>query len=138
MRASLLAALALAATASAQYLNQTAPFNLYLLSSNCTLNGTSLGTCHEGAAEEGICLGGLSPFTLNYTDTQTTSPTIGYLTYLLEGGNFNLSSPMQLVFSINSNVAVPVLMPTERSVIPTLEFAYFFKNRECLWSASAA
>jgi len=129
MRYSILAAAALAASAAAQFLNQTAPFNLFILSSNSTLNGSSLGACHEGAAEEGICLGGLSPFQLNYTSAQTSTPITGFLTYLLEGGNFNLSSPMQLVFSINSNVAVPLFTPSgavpvafndeERLVIPS-------------------
>jgi len=46
-----------APTVVAQYTNQSAPFNLIFLSSNHTINGSSLGACHEGAAIEGPCLG---------------------------------------------------------------------------------
>jgi len=105
-----------AAGCSAQYLNQTAPFNLVLLSSNGTINGTALGACHEGAAIEGLCLGGSSPFQLNYTASATITPSIGVtglLTYWLQGGNFYLSSPMELSYNPTSNVAVPLFTPGE-------------------------
>ena len=117
MRASTLTPfLALAASSvSAQFLNQTAPFNLVLLSSNSTINGSALGACHEGAAIEGLCLGFASPFTLNYTASTNPTPTIGtygYLTYELRGGNFNLSSPMSLIYNPTSNVAIPLFEPS--------------------------
>lgn len=107
--------LALAATTvTAQYLNQTADFNLVVLSSNETINGTSLGACHEGAAIEGLCLGGASPFRLNYSSTFEVDPNIGVegiLAFELQGGNFNLSSPMSLSYYPTSNVAVPLFTP---------------------------
>lgn len=82
---------------TAQFLNQTAPFNLVLRSLNDTINGSTLGACHEGAAIEGLCLGSSSPgtlFTLNYTTNFTPDPaygTEGYLTYELRGGNVCIS-----------------------------------------------
>lgn len=38
-----------------KYLVQSTPFNLIVLSSNSTLNGTHLYACHEGAAIQGLC-----------------------------------------------------------------------------------
>jgi len=122
--ASLLAAAATQVTA--QYTNQSAPFALVLLSSNDTLNGTTLSPCHEGAAIEGLCLGP------SITDTSTTSSynfntssfdtgfntTIGQtgvLTWLLQGGNFNLSSPFGLNYNPTSNVAMPLFTPSTTS-----------------------
>lgn len=122
MRSSLIAVTVLAAISSAQFLNQTAPFNLVLLSSNETINGTALGACHEGAAIEGLCTGTSSvgsPFKLNYTDTQTVDPAIGLIGYLIfelpVGGlpNGILSSPMELSTNPISNVAVPLFTPAE-------------------------
>lgn len=118
----IVSALALAASqVSAQYLNQSAPFSLIITSDNSTINGSSLITCHEGAAIEGLCFGaivagGSSTYNFNYSSSVTPDPTIGVvgiLTYELRGGNFNLSSPMQLTYNPASNVAVPMLTPSE-------------------------
>lgn len=49
--------LALTSGATAQYLNQTAPFALVVISSNTTYNGSTLAACHEGAAIESLCIG---------------------------------------------------------------------------------
>ena len=121
-------ALALAGSqVSAQFLNQTAPFSLVLTSDNTTINGSSLTLvpCHEGAAIEGLCIGGplsgapsvpASTFTFNFSSEATIDPTIGVvglLTYELQGGNFNVSSPMELAYNPASNVAVPLLTPSE-------------------------
>jgi hypothetical protein len=89
------AAAILAGASSAQYLNQTTPFNLVLLSPNTTINGSAVGGCHEGAAIQGFCLGRSSPFTFNYSSSFSMDPTIGtvgHLTFQLQGGNFNISS----------------------------------------------
>jgi hypothetical protein len=48
-----LLALAVATTTLAQFTVQSDPFQLILLSSNSTLNGSALYACHEGAAIEG-------------------------------------------------------------------------------------
>lgn len=118
---SILAGIALAAsTASAQYLNQSAPFSLIITSSDPTTNGSSLITCHEGAGIEGLCFGaivagGASTYTFNYSASVTPDPNVGVvglLTYLLQGGNFNESSPMELAYNPASNVAVPMLTPS--------------------------
>lgn len=125
--ASLLAStLALAAVSSAQYLNQTDPFKLTILSAhNETLNGSSLFACHEGAAIEGICNAGQlhmipdasSTFTFNYSDSippqDESLGASGYLTYLLQGSGFNLSQPMELTILESSNVAHPIFSPSE-------------------------
>jgi hypothetical protein len=107
----------------AQYTNQSAPFNLIVLSSNHTINGSSLGAYHEGAAIEGLCLGpppsaagsSYQQFQFNTSNTPYTgNKTIGapgYLTYELRGGNFNVSEPMGLTYNPVSNVAVPEFFP---------------------------
>ena len=46
----------LASTANARLINSK-PFYLVLESSNAKLDGTALGTCHEGAAIESLCKG---------------------------------------------------------------------------------
>ncbi|TVY36589.1 hypothetical protein LSUB1_G007001 [Lachnellula subtilissima] len=132
MRGTIIAGtLAFVAGVNAQYYtNQSAPFNLVLTSQNTTLNGSTLGSCHEGAAIEGLCVAGnvdneftgplnsdSGAYTFNYTTTQATEPTgvnvTGLLTWLLVGGNFETSSPMQLDPVPTSNVAVPLLEPSE-------------------------
>ncbi|TVY33463.1 hypothetical protein LOCC1_G007636 [Lachnellula occidentalis] len=124
MRGTIIAGtLAFVAAVNAQYYsNQSAPFNLVLSSKNSTLNGSTLGSCHEGAAIEGLCVAGplnidSGKYTFNYTTTQATEPTgvnvTGLLTWLLVGGNFEVSSPMQLDPVPTSNVAVPLLQPSE-------------------------
>jgi hypothetical protein len=126
MRTSTIASLlAIAATTTAQFLNQTAPFALVVYSQNETYNGTSLVACHEGAAIEGLCIGAefsypiptsVETFTQNYSSSLTVEPTVGvvgYLTYELRGGNFNLSSPMELSYNPTSNVAVPLFTPAD-------------------------
>ena len=126
MRTSTLASLmALAASATAQYPNQTAPFALVVYSpQNETYNGTTLGACHEGAALEGLCISApyasslpssVSTFTQNYSAAAAPLPmvgTVGYLTYELQGANFNLSSPMEFSYNPASNVAVPLFTPS--------------------------
>jgi len=119
--------LAFAATqVVAQNLNQSAPFNLVLLSANATLNGSLLGACHEGAAIEGLCLGGApsdsyAQYNFNYTaqDPPSTSVlgTIGILVWELRGGNFNLSSPLSLPVDPTTNVAVPLFWPGEENEV---------------------
>ncbi|TVY92323.1 hypothetical protein LAWI1_G002184 [Lachnellula willkommii] len=123
MRGTIIAGtLAFVAGVNAQYYtNQSAPFNLVLTSQNTTLNGSTLGSCHEGAAIEGLCVAGplssdSNNYTFNYTTASTTEPTgldvTGLLTYLLVGGNFEESSPLQLDPVVTSNVAVPLFQPS--------------------------
>jgi len=111
-----------ATQAIAQNLNQSAPFSLVLSSANSTLNGSFLDACHEGAAIEGLCLGGdptesYAQYNFNYTAQDPPSSsnaalgTVGILVWELHGGNFNLSSPLSLSISPTSNVAVPLFTP---------------------------
>jgi len=118
MRASILTPLLAFATAqvAAQDTVQSPEFSLVLLSTNETINGTILVACHEGAGIEGLCLGAgsASPFQFNYSSAATVDPTIGtegIITYELEGGNFNVSSPLSLSYNPTSNVAVPLFTP---------------------------
>ena len=130
MRTSFITASLLAAATTqvtAQYTNESDPFALVLLSSDRTLNGTTLSPCHEGAAIEGLCLG--PPITNTHTtfasfnfntsssDTgfNTTIDQTGILTWLLRGANFNLSSPFGLSYSATSNVAIPLFTPSTTS-----------------------
>ena len=43
------AALSLSSRVGAQFLNASAPFTLVLQSADASLNGVTLGSCHEGA-----------------------------------------------------------------------------------------
>jgi len=125
-----LSALTTLTSAQSIYPNQTAPFQLKIYSAtNETLNGSSVFACHEGAAIEGICNQGqlvtvptsASTFTFNYTAGQTVEdPSIGvtgYLTYLLQGSNFNVSEPMELTMLESSNVAHPIFTPSETGTL---------------------
>ncbi|OCK76300.1 hypothetical protein K432DRAFT_385544 [Lepidopterella palustris CBS 459.81] len=126
MRFSIIASLfALAAsTAVAQYTNQSAPFELVLLSQNPTINGSKLIACHEGAGIEAACRGGsiatsgpgFSTFQFNTSiysvPTNESAGVTGYLTYELRGFNFNESEPMVLSVDPVSNVALPIFSPS--------------------------
>lgn len=127
MRTSIIASfLAFAASqVTAQYYsNQSAPFNLVLLSSDSTLNGSLLYACHEGAATEGLCTASSSKFTLNsyslnFNFNTTVEPwnspgigLLGILTWELQASGINVSSPMDLRYSSETNVAVPLFQPS--------------------------
>ena len=115
--------LALAIPALAQTYNQSAPFNLVLLSKNGTYNNVALGACHTGAAIESLCVSGkllaanasFPTFQFNSTASQVIGDPFagvtGQLTYLLRGSNFNESEPMVLSYSPSSNVALPIFEP---------------------------
>lgn len=112
-------------TSLAQDATASDPFNLIILSSsNSTLNGTKLAACHEGAAIEGLCWagqfttdpGGSATFQHNITTSNgsTVNATVGatgILTFLLKGGNFNISEAMGLYVNYASNVAMPLFYP---------------------------
>jgi hypothetical protein len=104
----------LAIFSSAQYTNQTGPFKLQLVSTDAKYNGQYLSTCHEGAAIESLCplgsTGGVD-FFFNYTGEAATQWTSGYLTWILVGGNFEVSSALTLSYDPVSNVAVPLFFP---------------------------
>ncbi|CZS97688.1 related to heatshock protein Hsp150 [Rhynchosporium agropyri] len=117
--------LALATGISAQYYNVTSkPFQLILQSSNRTLNGKGLFACHEGAGIEGLCVGTSGPsstsdtYNFNTTYQQQTNQGLpgqtGLVTWLLRGGNFNVSSSLQLAPSPTSDVAVPLFFPGDQ------------------------
>ncbi|RDW82603.1 hypothetical protein BP6252_03715 [Coleophoma cylindrospora] len=132
MKSTLVASLLAIATSTAlaQYTNQTAPFNLVVLSKNETYNGTTLLACHEGAGIEGLCLTstltgtGLTGSTFNFNTSTygqyNLNPAIGeqgYLTYLLRGGNFNESEAFSLYYSATSNVALPLFEGTQGTLV---------------------
>ncbi|KAI0998555.1 hypothetical protein K3495_g9641 [Podosphaera aphanis] len=104
----------------AQFLtDQTPPFNLVISSTNKTINGSILYSCHEGAAIQALCLTSSpsdqsSVYRLNYTAQRFVDPVLGntgVLTWTLEGVNFNASTSMKLGYDPTSNVAVPLLTP---------------------------
>jgi len=129
MRVSVIASLVAVAvsTVAAQYTNQSAPFNLVVLSANSTINGSTLEACHEGAAIEGLCLSGQFPtpvtsqFTFNTSSYDVTyNATLGepgILAFELQGGNFNESEPMILSYNPTSNVAVPLFEPSDSGTL---------------------
>lgn len=118
--------LAVSQVTAQYYNNQSAPFRLVVKSNNATLNGAGLYPCHEGAAIEGLCLGskvatdplGAYTYNLNFSSQSgsVVDPVLGQtglLTWLLQGGNFNLSSPMELTYSPTTNVAGPLFTPSD-------------------------
>lgn len=98
--ASVAALLSLSSTVAAQNYTQSKPFTLTLKSSNTTLNGKALYSCHEGAAIEGLCVGSApgQAYQFSTTDGQVVSNKdlgkTGTLTYELVGGNFNGKKPL--------------------------------------------
>jgi len=132
MRTSFLAGLAFATGTYAQfYANQSAPFTLVLQSSNTTLNGSNLNACHEGAAIEGLCVGSASPpssyntYNFNYTAQQTPDPKLGYsglIVWELRGGNFNVSSGLELQIPPTSHVGVPLFFPGDANAFTNFGF----------------
>jgi len=110
----LLTVLPILSFSSAQYTNQTGPFQLQVISTNATYNGQYLGTCHEGAAIESLCPVGITGgvnFYYNYTGDATSQWSSGLLTWVLVGGNFQASSAMRLSYDPVSNVAIPLFFP---------------------------
>jgi hypothetical protein len=111
--------LAGASLVAAQGLNQSLPFNLQIHTcDNSTLNGKYFTPCHEGAAIEGLCpvtvpLPKNESFYFNYT-AGINSPT-GYLTWVLpaNGGSLLFSEVMSLSTNPTTNVAVPLLQPSQ-------------------------
>ncbi|KAF2204507.1 hypothetical protein GQ43DRAFT_409307 [Delitschia confertaspora ATCC 74209] len=136
MKSAILAlALSLAVTVTAQeflydppesyYPDQSESFKLVVVSSNGTVNGSTLSACHSGAAIETLCLSNVgspskpsdipaTPFNFNVSSSETTNTTNGpgLITYLLRGGNFNASSPMQFSYNPGSNVVTAELSPS--------------------------
>ena len=77
-----------AATVLAQQTNQSAPFDLVLSSSNSTINGSVLESCHEGAAIESLCLGGnvadvYDQYNFNFSSQSTPDPALGVIGVLV-------------------------------------------------------
>jgi hypothetical protein len=119
-------ALALTASVSAQYDNQSAPFNLVVISDDSSVDGDTLAACHTGAAIESLCLSNSnstskpSPidaalFQFNTSDSVITpNETLGksgWLTYELRGSNFNVSEAMGLYTDYSTNVGLPLFSP---------------------------
>lgn len=84
---------AITALASTAVARQSDPFYLVAISDNPKVNGTYFDACHEGAAIEGLCVGGKKPTTKPAYDTYrlnntASTPNQGILSWLLVGGNF--------------------------------------------------
>ncbi|KAE8452966.1 hypothetical protein EG329_012153 [Mollisiaceae sp. DMI_Dod_QoI] len=105
------------------YSNQSAPFNLYLRSSDSKLNGSAIVSCHEGAAIEGLCVAqafnpplSASTYNLNYSANAVPDPELGYtglLTFVLGPGTINIYSAMAIFPNIATNLGLPLLEPSE-------------------------
>ncbi|KAF1966432.1 hypothetical protein BU23DRAFT_603560 [Bimuria novae-zelandiae CBS 107.79] len=121
---------AFASGALAQIYNQSSvPFRLFLKSDNETLNGQSLGACHQGAAIEGLCPSGhtredgaedyntfyqqtaLEPV-YNLPDNDTYGPLVWNLT--VNGGEI-VPSYMTMDPYIDSNIVNPTFGPGNSS-----------------------
>ena len=132
--------LALASTSLAQYTSQSKPFQLVIQSDDGNYDAANLGACHEGAAIEGLCVGGGSTFYHNTSENalvqNESAGEQGVLTYILRGGNFNsefdatvkenlnhradalkASEPMKLHYYESSNVALPLFEPLDEHTL---------------------
>ena len=118
MKTQALCLLAFAASAVlAQDYNQSAPFNLKLESSDSSIDGIYLYSCHAGAGIEELCLtttGGGSPSTFFLNETSynnvgdfPTGPLVWNLLVNIDNVPTNVSSGMSLNYNPASNVAVP-------------------------------
>ncbi|PQE09948.1 hypothetical protein CJF31_00003847 [Rutstroemia sp. NJR-2017a BVV2] len=113
---------------------QSAPFNLALLSTHKSLNGSLLDACHVAAAYESICLLGqgdrsYTEFRFNASH-QLNNQTEGYLFFNLpigdvKNGGFVVPSPAQMQFMPSTNVAYPLLIPADNY---TADFFVFDAN----------
>ncbi|KAJ4289524.1 hypothetical protein N0V90_010853 [Kalmusia sp. IMI 367209] len=124
---------ALASSVLAQFDQNSAPFRLFIKSDNETLDGQSLGACHEGAAIEGFCPSGLTranestTYDTFYLQTSafTESPgddPYGVLAWnLTVNGGEIVPSGMLLSTDVTTDVAVPILSPGN-STISTVSF----------------
>ncbi|KAF2760835.1 hypothetical protein EJ05DRAFT_473427 [Pseudovirgaria hyperparasitica] len=112
-----------AAIAQSNYPNQSAPFNLQFISDDDeSLNGTYIGACHTGAAIESLCTLGSSNrnnYYLNYT--MYPSENVGLLTWNLVGNGFVASSPMNIFYSIGTDVAQLLLQPSSNGLHVTFD-----------------
>ncbi|KAF2704595.1 hypothetical protein K504DRAFT_461356 [Pleomassaria siparia CBS 279.74] len=128
-------ALALAASTSAQYYNQSKPFHLVVVSENKTIDGDTLSACHTGAAIESLCLSKqpssskptpITPATFYFNTSNSaitpndTRGVTGIVTYVLRT---NLPTPESLDLYINptSDVALPLLWPGD-TMATTMNF----------------
>ncbi|RFU34564.1 hypothetical protein B7463_g1760, partial [Scytalidium lignicola] len=120
--------LALSATALAQYNNASSPFALVLSSSNSAYDGHSLAPCHEGAAIEALCVGGVyaqasaQTYTFNSTTSLLANPPTngggadGILIFSLPVQGVSEPEAFSLQYNPASNVAVPLFEPGTESV----------------------
>jgi hypothetical protein len=114
LSAAIFAVLGAGAVTAQSLFNQTGPFNLQIISTEAKWNGQYLAACHEGAAIEAFCPAGNSqvPFFFNYSSPNPADETTqGFLTWMLQGGNFNLSEATRLAYDPTTNLAVPMLYP---------------------------
>ncbi|KAK4221421.1 cell wall protein RHD3 [Podospora fimiseda] len=107
-------------TLAQKFPNQSAPYNLKLLSDEPTLDGKFLSACHSGAAIEQLCVSNTAAttsgvFYLNTTDSSTVSGfDTGVLVYNLNyGGDANLiaSSALRFAFNPATNVVLSYFQP---------------------------
>jgi len=123
--------LALSATAFAQYTydNASAPFALVLSSASANLENYTLGACHEGAALEGLCVGGVydastaPTYTFNSSTYNLANPPsngggpAGILIFSLPVSGFNEPSGLGLFYNPVSNLALPIFEPGTDNVV---------------------
>jgi hypothetical protein len=135
MKFTLPIALGLATSTSAQYLNQSEPFNLVLVSENATVNGDTLSSCHTGAAIESLCLSNSNStskpepipaavFTFNTSESvfvpNATLGVPGIVTWTLPASP-PIPEALGLSFDPTTNVALPLLWPGD-SLATTMAF----------------
>lgn len=118
MKTQVLSLLALGASAvMAQEYNTSAPFTLKLESSDASIDGVYLYSCHAGAGIEELCLtteggGTASTYFLNESDYNNvgdfpTGPLVWNLLVNIGDVPTNVSSGMTFNYNPGSNVAIP-------------------------------
>jgi hypothetical protein len=118
-------AFTLAVSTTAQYVNKSSPFNLYLESADPAVNGSTLSACHVGAAIESLCVSNsnstskpnpIAPsiFSFNssaYINPEPTLGSPGLLTYALPTTPTPINSVLTFYIDPTTNYALPLLEP---------------------------
>lgn len=118
--------LALTTSVTAQFYNESAAFQLVLISDDPSVNGDTLSACHSGAAIEALCLSNsnttskpdpipAATFHFNFSDSVVTpNETLGQpgiLTYWLQTSTTPIPSAVELYSDPTTNTAIPLFYP---------------------------
>ncbi|KAJ4348619.1 uncharacterized protein N0V89_009997 [Didymosphaeria variabile] len=124
----------LASGALAQFDQSSKPFRLFLKSDNATLDGQTLGACHQGAAIEGLCPSGnthannSTSYDTFYQQTQA-EPTV-------PGADGDPYGPIVWNLTVNGGDIVPSYLQFSYDFLSDVSNPTFFPGNESYTSVS--